>query len=198
MPKPSEQSVRKILAKNDRQAKIRKAAHDAWTAYRLHKDRGWYRRKTTGAHIVWEHWVAGLIDVFSDDPGVFVLEHHDTISFIFDDSVLARAKRADRSLRTSNAQTELSDLFHDHGEDLFEYTGLQRVELVYVPDRFEKQLDWVGVVSRDGDSDLWHFELIHDSVDIPAIQFPQPSSRSPAELAKVRKDAEKKKKEDGE
>ena len=129
-----------------------RAAHDAWTAYLLHEDRGWYRRKTTGAHIVWEHWVAGLIDVFSDDPGVFVLEHHDTISFIFDDSVLARAKRADRSLRTSNAQTELSDLFHDHGEDLFEYTGLQRVELVYVPDRFAKHPDWVGVVSRDGDA----------------------------------------------
>jgi hypothetical protein len=77
---------------------------------------------------------------------------------------------------------------------MFGFTGLQRVEAVYVPNRFDTGIIWTGIVARDGPVELWHFEL---TPAVPASAAPR-SARQPqaTDLAKVKnqaKDANRKK-----
>lgn len=130
-----------------------------------------------------------------------IISHHDTVSFIFDDSVLLRFKKADIALRTSNVSTELADLFDDHTMDLFGHRGLQRVEVVYVLNKFETEIIWTGVVATDCGSYLWDLELAPLIADMP-IPFPstRPQHGDTADLAKLKRQEseviEFKKKED--
>jgi hypothetical protein len=83
--------------------------------------------------------------------------------------------------------------------DLFGFTGLQRVEAVYIPNRFETGIVWSGIVAREKNVHLWHFELTEPIVVpvLPAPKFAQPSAASLVRLRhKVADDKEKKK--DGE
>jgi hypothetical protein len=148
-------------------------------------DRGWWRRKTTNRELMWEHCIKYLIAAFEDDKGVRFIEHHDTISFIFDDEVLMRVKKADHRLCTSNVQTELSEEFHEHDKDLFGYSGLQRVYFVYVPNRFETKIDWIGVVAYEGERSIWHYEIL-DVPATPVIEFPKATPKPAKALAKLK------------
>jgi len=135
--------------------------------------------------IFWENAVNKLIELTADDPGLHVDRHDDTISFIFDDAVLVRLKKADMALRTSNIPTAQARLFHDHREDLFGYEGLQRVEAVYIPNRFETGIVWSGIVARDQQGHLWHFELT-EPVVVPVVPVPMVAQPPAASLARLR------------
>jgi len=123
--------------------------------------------------VILENAVQKLIELLADDPNVQIIPHHDTVSFIFDDAVLVRLKKADMTLRTSNYPTPTAELFDDHKADLFGYTGLQRVEAVYIPNRFDTDIIWTGIVAHDGNADLWHFEFA-EPVTMPTAALPHP------------------------
>lgn len=188
MARPIETVVRDVLAVNGRSIKFRHAIGDAWSALKAnYPERARWRRKSTRAAIVWEESVDRAITAFHDDLGTHVVSHFDTISFIFDDTVLMRVKKVDMELQSRNVQTSLSTLFHRHDEDLFGYQGLQRVEAGYVLNRFETEIAWVGVVAREDDEQLFHFDF--NDVLAPAqtiIPFPAVAKSSPAEIARLR------------
>ena len=201
MPKPIKSHVSRILAKNDRDQKIHTALTHAWDCRKDHPGNETWRRKTTRAHIVWEAGVDKLVELLADDPGVRVVEHHDTVSFVFDDAVLLRLKKADIALRSSNIHTALSELFDNHETDLFGYQGLQRVEACYVLNAFETKMLWCGIVARDQGTRLWCIELGVEKEEIAAegkiLEFPKPERESTAALAKLRdRDATSQKKKD--
>ena len=185
MTAPIEAVVREVLRKRDRGARVRRSILAAWdTLKQKYPERARWRRKSTRAHIVWEDAVDNLITALADDPGAVIQRHHDTVSFIFDDRVLLRIKKADIELKSSNVQTDLASLFHDHEADLFGYKGLQRIEAAYVLNQFETDIVWVGAVARDGNLQLFHFQF--DELVAPAkgpILFPLPRKTSPADLA---------------
>jgi hypothetical protein len=136
----------------------------------------------------------------ADDPNCEIVPHHDTMSFIFDDAVLVRLKKADMALRTRNYPTELAQLFHEHRKDLFGFAGHQRVEAVYIPNRFDTGIVWAGIIAREKKSLLWHFELIEPMV-VPVTSLPAPATQPAATLARLRNraiDDKKNEKKDGE
>ncbi len=160
MPTPNKETVERVLAKNNRAALIRDAVEAAWTKVLSYPDLVWFRRKTTRAALVWEYAVENAIAALSVDKGVGVARHHDTVSFVFDDAVLVRFKKANIELRSSNYPTELALLYHEHKvEDLFGLGELQRVEAAYVLNRFQNRIMWVGIVARKKKRALWDFEL---------------------------------------
>ena len=108
---------------------------------------------------MWEHSVDQVMSVVADDAGLVSIEHHDTASFIADDKVLFRLKKADRKLFSSNFPTPLANMFHRHESDLFGHDGFHRVEIVHTFNRFHTAIDWIGVVARDDKSLLWEFEI---------------------------------------
>lgn len=187
-----------MLGKHGRGWAARQALHFGSDAANADADSGWWRRKSTRRAIYWENAVNKLIELTADDPARSVVRHHDTVSFIFDDSVLVRIKKADMALRTSNFPTPQARLFHDHGSDLFGYSGLHRVEAVYIPNRFDTGIIWTGIVARHKNMHLWHFELTEPTV-VPVVPLPQFAQPPAASLARLRHqiDDGKRQKKDG-
>ena len=185
---PVESEVRSILRKNGRGLAFRNAYFRAWKEFEeKYPDSAWWRRKTTRAHLIWEYAVKFAIDALGDD--VHAVPHHDTVSFIFDDKVLVRIKKADTELKSRNYPTQLALLFHEPRTDLFDCEGHQRVEIVYVLNQFETKIDWIGLVARENSKVLWQFELEHETESAAVLPlFPASPARQPADLARLKKD----------
>jgi len=196
MPTPDEATVKRTLQANDRDIRCRNAIERAWEHCQGLQDRAWWRRKSTTAAIMWEHSIANAVEALDGDPGTRVVAHQDTTSFIFEDTVLLRFKRAGISLMTSNYPTQLANLFHAHTRDLFGFDGHHRVEIVHVFNRFQTGLDWIGVVAREKKQLLWQFELRRGGtsvVGLPVSDRPTPAADTvlrPAKPGDERRDAE--------
>jgi hypothetical protein len=185
--------VQQVLAEHSRGWKITQALHFGAAAMIAAADSGWWRRKSTRRHIFWENAVNKLIELVADDSDCMVIRHHDTVSFIFEDAVLVRLKKADMALRTSNYPTDLAQLFHEHCQDLFGFNGHQRVEAVYIPNRFDTGIVWAGIVAREKKVHLWHFELT-EPVLVPVTTLPVPAMPPAETLARLRNQAKNDKK----
>ncbi len=127
---------------------------------------------------MWEHSVNNAVSALEADSGIHVVAHQDTTSFIFDDTVFLRFKRASLTLISSNYPTVLANLFHAHERDLFGFDGHHRVEIVQVFNRFQTELDWIGVVARERSNILWQFELRRGGAAV--IELPLPERPAPA------------------
>jgi hypothetical protein len=136
--------VQRVLAKRNRGWKILQALRFGSAAVIADADSGWWRHKSTRRHIFWENAVNKLVELVEGDRGCVTIRHFDTVSSIFDDTVLVRLKKADMALRSSNYPTDQALLFHEHQKDLFGFAGHQRVEAVYIPNRFDTGIVWAG------------------------------------------------------
>jgi hypothetical protein len=181
MPTPDEFVVKQILQANDRDIRCREAIESAWNHCRDFADRAWWRRKSTTAALMWEHSVDNAVRAMEGDKGLKIIPHQDTTSFIFDDTVFLRFKRAGLSLMTRNYPTALANLFHRHQLDLFGFDGHHRVEIVHVFNRFQTELDWIGVVARERKHVLWEFELRSGGAAIVQL----PPTEPPASAAET-------------
>ncbi len=179
MPAPDETIVRRVLAQNERDVRIRSCIEKAWSDLKVkYADRAWWRRKSTTRAIMWENSVQAVLAELGTDEGVRPIPHDDTVSFIADDLVRFRLKKASLSLFTSNFPTPLADLFHRHDADLFGHIGHHRVEVVHVFNRYKTALDWIGVVAREKTEVLWKFELPQGGASV--VAFPPVVSQKPA------------------
>jgi hypothetical protein len=188
LSKPLKEFVQQVLAEHDRGDKMRQAIEYADMTVRSLAISATWRRKGTRRALFWEFAVDKFIELTQGDPGLHVQEHHDTVSFVFDDEILVRFKKADMGLHSSNYPTPTAELFHEHHADLFGFTGLQRVEAVYVPNQFDTGIIWTGVVARDGHRELWHLELTAP-VTVPIATLPTPAATSADDLATVKNQA---------
>ncbi len=198
MSKPLQEYVQQVLAEHDRGDKIRRAFEHANAKVNAMAAIATYRRKSTRRALFWEEAIDKLIELTHGDPGLQIVHHYDTVSFIFDDAVLVRLKKANLQLHSSNFPTQTAMMFHEHEADMFGFTGLQRVEAVYVPNRFDTGIIWSGVVAREGQTELWHQEFTMP-VTAPAATLPHPVQPPADALAKVKNRAKgtEKKSEDG-
>lgn len=177
MPIPDEEIVRRVFSANGRESACRLAVENAWTTVKDgYPERVWWRRKSTRAGLMWEHSVNNAASLLESDSGVRVVPHHDTSSFIFDDIVLARFKKASIQLHTHNYPTLLATLFHQHDRDLLDFEGHHRVEIAHVFNTFETGLDWIGVVARERKRVLWHFELEVAGAVVESLPLRQPAA----------------------
>ena len=161
MPIPNLETVQSVLQANDRDLRIRSAILQAWDdVQNKYPDRAWWRRASTLRSVMWEHSVDRVMGVVTDDPGLVSVQHYDTASFIADDVVLFRLKKANTGLFSSNYPTPLAQMFHHHSsDDLFGHEEHQRVEIVHTFNRFYTAINWIGVVAREGKKMIWDFEL---------------------------------------
>ena len=188
MSKPLKEFVQQVLAEHARGEKMRQALEYANTTVNSLAISATFRRKGTRRALFWEFAVEKFIELAQDDPGLHVQEHHDTVSFIFDQEILVRFKKADMGLHSSNYPTPTAELFHEHSADLFGFTGLQRVEAVYVPNQFDTGILWTGVVARDGSRELWSLELTAP-IAVPVARLSAPASTTADNLASVKNQA---------
>ena len=197
MAHPDEAFVRATLEKRARGATLRSAIQGGWNSLiEKHPERVWWRRKATRAGLVWEYSVQNVITALDADEGVRVIPHNDTVSFILDDQVLVRFKKADLQLRSRNYPTPLALSFHDHNTDLFHFQGYQRVEAAYVLNRFETEIDWIGIVAREKRRLLWDFELDQPSASVERLPLPEKVEPAAARVIRPKHAGKDKKQED--
>lgn len=182
MPVPVQEEVVAVLERHARDVLCREAIEKAWaTVKQGYPALAWFRRKSTARALMWEHSVQGVIDVLSSDGHIKAVRHYDTVSFIMDDAVLMRLKKADVQLSTSNFPTPLAGLFNKHERDLFDHPGHQRVQLVHVFNPLQTELAWIGVVARDDRGRvLWEHELRSRADGAEIVQLPTAPRPVPA------------------
>lgn len=192
MPIPNEDIVREVLTRHDRDIRCRESVEQAWSAVASqYPSRAWWRRKSTTRALMWEHSVDNAVAAFEGSPGVKAISHNDTCSFILDDIVLLRFKKASIQLISSNYPTPLARLFHRHEPDLFGHEGHHRVEVAHVFSRFESKLDWIGIVARQEKKILWDFELRSGGAVVEPLPLPEPSAPAAERVLRpVRPDAD--------
>ena len=182
MPIPDEATVRQVLAKDGRDLRIRACIERSWANVKeKYQDRPRWRRKSTTRALMWENSVEAVAAEFDEDDGIKPVGHVDTISFVVDDIILFRLKKAASTLLSANYPTLLAELFHAHREDLFGHQGHQRVEVVHVFNRFQTELEWIGVVARDKDRILWKYELPDSAAGTGVVPLPSPTPRPAAD-----------------
>lgn len=188
MPTPLKEFVQGVLAERERGAKIRQAFEHGAATIAADAGNAWWRRKSTRRALFWENAINKLIELLADDTGAQVVRHNDTVSFIFDDVVLVRLKKADYTLRTSNIPTHQARLFDDHTCDLFGHPGMQRVEAVYIPNRYDTGIVYMGLVARENGAQLWHCDLPEMAVAPvePLPIAPAAATRPAATLARLK------------
>lgn len=200
MPLPLEDHVRQTLLENDRGAKLYNAAMDGWQAFKeLYPNRHRWRRKSASRHMVWEEVVQRLAEVAANDDDIHFVEHQDTVSMVIEGEVLFRLKHADMALVTHNYPTAEAQKYDDHEiDDLFGFSGVQRVKLCYVPDQYMEELVWVGIAAYDQGKLIWRIELQDSGIVKPVAELPlqQPDTNTErlAKLKNPETDAGQKKK----
>lgn len=180
MPVPIRETVVGLIEENDRDIRCRGAIESAWATVKAeYASLSWFRRKSTARALMWEYSVQAVIDVLQDDREIRAIPHHDTVSFIINDQVLLRLKKADNQLATRNYPTPLAGLFHRHERDLFGHEGHQRVELVHVFNPLQTDVIWIGIVARDDRRNvLWEHELRSGGAAV--VPLPIPPRPAPA------------------
>jgi hypothetical protein len=176
----SESEVREIITPV-RAAKIYRAFKAAWADYMADRVR-YSRWPRTRANMVFERMAFHLQDQFSDDPGMHFSFHDETVKLIIDQRLLARCKKANDRGLGANVPTHANDLFCDQTSLV---PDLDKVEIVYVVDKWATQITRVLVQARDGDAKLWAYEIDDSALDAatPVTPLPTPIAPAPADVS---------------
>ena len=153
----------------------------AWQDWLTSSEAGRTRFSRTRAAVVWERMIDRAITAFDAIPGIRHIEKFQTVSFIIDDYVLFRFKKADSNYLSRNIQTKLALAFHDPNARFpyFENMDFIRVEVVYILNKLETELQGIYVVARQGRKTLWHYDI--GVPEATAKEFPESVRRTPAE-----------------
>ena len=138
-----------------------KIVHGAWQDWLQSSEMGRARFPRTRANIVWDRMIDRALEVLPSKPGVRFTYHHQTVSFIVDDKVLFRFKKGDGKGLSRNFPTQLALAYHDHNGNigLFGPLELLRVQVVYILNRLETDIEDVLVVGRDGSKVVWTYGI---------------------------------------
>lgn len=137
------------------------------------------------ACLVFDFFVGRAIAAFDGDAGVHVLRRDETAKFMFGGKVVLRFKKADDSGMGSNIQTQATLKFVDQEQQLPGMPDVHKVELVYMLNRLQTQIDEVAVVARDGNVCLWSYLLTPVASAAAVIQLPLADAPEPVR-AKVK------------
>ena len=193
-----EKAVRAILAKYETTIfQIVGGAWDEWRALQLGGRLQFLARSR--ACLVYDFIVQRAIAAFADDPTVRVLSGDETAKFVFSDTVVARFKKANGNGLGSNISTQATLGFVDQEQELPGLPNVYKVEVVYVLNRLQTQVDQVVVAARHGNACLWNYVLIPDTTaEIIPLQLVAPQDSERGARIKLRVVDEKRKKDTSE
>lgn len=156
MPIPPKEIV--VQSLEPIEAKLALIVRNAWRDWLDSSERSRSRYSRTRACIMFERMIAGAIETFQDDARIRLIEGQETISFLYDDKVLFRFKKADESGLSRNFPTQHALAFHDHEAILFSLPDIHRVDVVYVLNALDTDIQELLIVGRDQDRVAW----VHD------------------------------------
>ena len=192
MSLPIEKEVRVVFEPYNK--RIRKVLDKAFKDFLAKRGAGNMYKRTDSVD-VFDSVIRAAIAEFNNKPGVVVFATGSTARFLFDGKVLVRFKKAVKCGKGGNIRTGANDNFLDPAIPFADAPSAMKVEICWKVNSLGTGYDSVHVTARNGDGQLWSYELPGGQQGI--IEFPQktavpqqPRRRSVAKL----KDVAKKKK----
>ncbi|MEM1150012.1 MAG: hypothetical protein AAGI03_05580 [Pseudomonadota bacterium] len=162
----------------------------SWNDWRESPYAGAWRCRRSRAGFVWEQIIERAHTEFSFETGVRIIDGHETFSFLVNDRILFRFKKADETGMTSNYPTQLALAFHEHEQDLFGLPEVVRVEVAYTLNALETEIADVVVVGRDAKTVVWTYSLMDAADGVVPLPMPTPTGdpdeKSARRLVKAR------------
>lgn len=178
MPIPNQATVKPII--DEIRGEIVSAIHDAWDDWMASPYVGVWRCKRSRANFLWEQIIGKAHSALLALPSIHVIEGIGTMTFLVQDQVLFRFKKADDAGRTANVATQAAIDFHDHDKDLLGLPEIQRVEVVYKLNKLETAIQDICVVARVGANVAWEYSLVDAGDVIAPLPMPEPEPVRPA------------------
>lgn len=178
-----ENEVKKVL--EPIQYEIENIVTKAWQDYRDLTDSVIFKR--TRANIVWDRMVSRALKWSEEEPLTRTIIKNNTVCFVIDNKLLFRFKKGDSLGYSNNVQTKLALAYHDPQKVLPGISSTHRVDVVYMLNPLETEVEDICVVSRTHNVVNYIFSIKgSNSVEVPKIQ-PQYST-SKASITKLKKD----------
>ena len=164
MPAPRKEDVYSVL--EPYHAKIRNVVTDAWDEWRkvvqLRADNDLppvlYSR--TVSNDVFDAIARFGIAAFNEEPGVNLKIEKQTFKLFFRGRVCARYKRGDDNNLGQNIPTQMALALQDPEAELPELPPHTfKVEIIWLANELNTRLELVLIVARDGDRQLWKYEI---------------------------------------
>jgi hypothetical protein len=157
-----EQAVRAVLGKYE--GAIYEAVQAGWDEWRTLSLAGKLLFPARSrACLVYDFIVQRAIAAFAEDQKVRVLRGDETAKFLFADAVALRFKKANDNGLGSNIRTQATLGFVHQQQELPGLPNVHKVEVVYVLNSLQTQVDEVVVTARDGDVKIWNYSIAPDS-----------------------------------
>lgn len=134
-----------------------KVVHSAWGDWRANQVAPQMQHKRVRANIVWNQLIAHARRQFDGRTDVRVEVIKDWNGVLIKDSIFIRMKKGSEKLYSRNYPTQSALAFHDQIQDLF--GGIYRLELLYILDRSEMEIDRIVLIQRHKQSVVWCIEL---------------------------------------
>jgi hypothetical protein len=193
MSMPIEKEVREVLTPYAKQ--IRKVLDKAFKDFLAKRGTGNMYKRTDSAD-VFDSVIRAAIAEFNNEQGVTVFDAGSTARFLFEGKVLVRFKKAIKYGRGGNIRTGANDNFLNPGIPFEDAPQAMKVEVCWKVNQLGTGYDSVHVTARNGDGQLWSYEMPGGNQSI--IEFPQktavpqqPRRRSVAKLKSSAKNNKK-------
>lgn len=173
MSVPAREAVEPELAGLSQQ--IVDIVQGAWSDWIKSPHTGVWRCKRSRANFVWEQMIERAHTMFAGECKVRILNGNETFSFLVNDTVLFRFKKADDAGLTSNFPTFAALAFHEHDRDLFGLPEVARVEVAYTLNKLETKVTDVIVVGRNGKQVAWSYSLLDTAEGVVSLPVPTPA-----------------------
>lgn len=173
MAQADETEVRRILSAFE--PTILDVVHGAWSDWMSSPHRSTLRYPRTRACLVQEFMVKRAIEAFDGNSDVHIIHQDETAKFLIGQELLLRLKKGDANGLGCNIETQAVLNFTDPQMVIPGLPDVQKVDVVYVLNAIETQIDRVAVAARDNGTRLWSYD-IEDRRSAPVLPLPQPTS----------------------
>ncbi len=153
------ENVREVL-RPEREAKIHRAFMKAWDDWESMESKALFSRfPRTRANVLHERLVDRMQEAFNDDAGAHAFFKDETMKMVFDDRLVVRTKKADKSGLGSNIATQAVFDYCEPQADLPGFPDHQKVEILYSLNKLQTGISGIAVVARDGDKKMWEYSV---------------------------------------
>lgn len=135
----------------------------AWTDWRQGAIASQMQHKRVRANFVWNQLIAHAKRRFDGNSKIRVATLRSWDGVLVDGKVFVRMKKGTHELLSRNYPTQAALAFHDQIQDLF--GGIVRLELLYVLDEAEVDIERIALVQRHKTSVAWVIDLLKPADD---------------------------------
>lgn len=155
---PSQEVIQSELAPYE--ARFIQIIMDAWSQYRLFQRNHSLRFPRSRANVIWD-WIAqGALEEFSGVDGISVTETDQTVWFRLSEAVVFRFKKADADGYSRNFPTQSALAFVDPQQDVFGLAQAACVDVVYILDPSETEIQDIRIVLRNNNRMEWQYSIL--------------------------------------